>query len=107
LEKGEVGPRPNVEYWLLGKVWSKLSKLIPGKRVLPKRLMPTACGVRAWLVVAKALCRMKPAFCSQVTVGLKTVVFAREITWLPAESCCGKPDALEIANALVVGSLWK
>src|SRR5579862_876816 len=57
---------------------------ISGKFLSPKIFIFTSAGVKDWLVVAKALWRIKPNRCSQLRFGVRVVVFTREIVWFPA-----------------------
>src|SRR5579863_6587079 len=77
-----------------------------GKLAEPGRVMPTEPGVNAFVVFAKARSRVKPTCCSQVRLGESTTEFARENTWLPAESCCANPSSEPTApKGLLVGLL--
>src|SRR5580704_6681986 len=99
-----LGPNPRPELM----VGSEVPISSCGNVADPNRLMPTELGVNACLVFAYARSRVKPACCSQVRLGDRTMVLPMETTWLPAESCCGKPSSEPTApNGLVVGSLWK
>jgi hypothetical protein len=51
--------------------------------------------------------RVKPACCCQISEGVRMTELSIEPTWLPAESCCGKPSDVPTApKGLVVGFCW-
>src|SRR5579864_1502816 len=87
-------------------VGSDVPMLTSGKVAEPGRVMPTSLGVNALVVFAKARRRVNPTCCSQVRVGESTTEFAREKTWLPAESCWANPSSDPTApKGLFVGLL--
>src|SRR5579871_972175 len=68
------------------------------------RLTPTSLGLNACCVLAKAFMRVKPKCCSQVRFEDNTTELDSEITWLPADSCCGNPSKEPVApNGSLVG----
>src|SRR5271154_6763561 len=71
----------------------------------PGRLMPIELAVKPCCVDEYAFMRVNPKCCSQVRFGDKMTVLAREMTWLPAESCWGKPSSEpEAPKGSLVGS---
>src|ERR1700680_782115 len=101
-EKGAMVPPPaNVA------PTSAFAMVMPGKKVLPRRLRPTSLGFKDWAVVALATSRIKPYRFSHVAFGLRIVVLSREANWLPACKAWGNPGTWLTAKGMLVGSLWK
>src|ERR1022692_2960048 len=74
-----------------------------GKSVAPRRFIPKVPGENCCSVCEQACNRVKPACGCHVRLGLRITVLLIAPTWLPAESCCGKPSSAPTApNGLVV-----
>src|SRR5580700_11091801 len=97
-----LGPNSTPEP-IVGSVWEMLKS---GKVAAPGRVIPTELALNPFVVFAYARRRVKPTCCSQVRLGESTTEFARENTWLPAESCWANPSREPTApKGLLVGLL--
>src|SRR6202035_1252219 len=79
LAKFDVGP-------MLSSVRAsglKLRTRMPGRALLPNRLMPPVEGPKGCEVYDCTFMRRKPTFCSHDSFGVRITLLSSAITWLP------------------------